>query len=96
MSACKPSRSALARWASDLGVTFTTQPEKQCANGVVYCQLFDLCKPGILNMAKVSKGPVVDRLSSQSNYKLLFAALEKAGSAAPLDTGALQSGNPIA
>ena len=27
----------------------------QCANGAMYCQLFDLVKPGILNMQKVSK-----------------------------------------
>lgn len=68
----------------------------QCANGAMYCQLFDLVKPGILNMQKVSKGPVVDQLAAQSNYRQLEVALEKVGSSQPLDSGSLSKANPMA
>jgi hypothetical protein len=52
------SRAALSRWATDVvGVSVgkTLPLEKQCSNGVIYCQLMEAAKPGSINMVKVNQ-----------------------------------------
>jgi RP/EB family microtubule-associated protein len=96
MSAAKPSRPVLSRWASDLGVPLSTNPEKQCASGAIYCQLFNLVRPGLLNMNKVNSGPNENTVKVEQNYKLLAAALDKAGSTQEIDIPGLTKGAPMA
>ena len=41
-----PSRAVLSKWMTDVaGVHVGTAPEKQCANGALYCTLLDHIRP---------------------------------------------------
>jgi len=90
------SRAVLSAWASGLsGLNVSTQPEKLCANGVLYATLLDTIKPGLINLDKLNKGPTTE-MSVQQNYKVLSAALEKAGVDKPIDSQALSKAQPAA
>ena len=96
MAATAPSRAVLSRWATEtLGEPIGAAPEKKCANGVIYCQLLDALRPGVLNMSKVNLAADAAH-TSLGNYRLLATGLEKAGIENPIDTSLLAKGQPSA
>ena len=70
--------------------------EKQCASGVIYCQLLEAARPGSIAMVKVDSKADAEH-KALPNYRLLEAALHKAGVMGPqLDAQSLARGNPVA
>ena len=91
-----PSRAVLSRWLTSVtGETVGTQPEKKCANGVLYCQILESLRPGSINMTKVNLAADAEH-SSLPNYRVLAVGLEKAGLMQPIDASQLSRGQPTA
>ena len=81
------SKAVLCKWATDVcgsSVGKQLALEKQLSNGAIYCQLMESAVPGSINMAKVNLAADAD-YKALPNFKLLEAALHKAGMEQPLD-----------
>eukprot|EP00965_Chrysotila_dentata_P072079 2381299-Pleurochrysis_carterae.AAC.1 len=96
MAAAPPSRKEVAEWASQHCGHPVTQLERQCASGVIYCQLFDAVRPGVLDSSKVKFTAHLSQHETLSNYKVLQESFEKIGDLASLDVEKLARGQPQA
>eukprot|EP00900_Chrysochromulina_parva_P000691 jgi/Chrpa1/10622/Chrysochromulina_OHIO_Genome00019019-RA len=92
------SKTQLASWATKvcgMSIGKSLPIEKQCSNGAIYCELLEAARPGSINLQKVNKEADAEH-KALPNYKLLEAALFKAGIEHPLDLPNLCKANPIA
>uniref|UniRef100_A0A7S0Q439 Calponin-homology (CH) domain-containing protein n=1 Tax=Coccolithus braarudii TaxID=221442 RepID=A0A7S0Q439_9EUKA len=89
-----PSRKELATWASQLlGHRVNQTIDKQFANGVAFCKLLDVIRPGSVELRKMNPKAIAES-DAMNNFKVLQAALHKLYIYNAIDLTLLARGQP--